>query len=207
MDDLRGYFRDTLATFGLTPQGVDWNSSEAQETRFVQLSRLLPASEPYALIDYGSGFGGMYDFLRARGHRVEYFGYDFLPEMVAGGSELHRDDPACHFTPDVKELPLADYAIASGIFNVRLRIADAAWIDFVIGILDSLHRMARRGFAFNMLTKYSDPERMKAELFYADPCFFFDHCKRHYARNVALLHDYVLYDFTVLVRKERDEAR
>jgi len=39
-------------------------------------------------------------------------------------------------------------------------------------------------------------------LYYADPGFFFDYCKTHFAKNVALLHDYGLYDFTILVRKQ-----
>jgi hypothetical protein len=30
----------------------------------------------------------------------------------------------------------------------------------------------------------------------------FDLCKRRHSRNVALLHDYGLYAFTVLVRKD-----
>lgn len=202
MDNLRGYFSEKLTTFGLTPRGVDWNSADAQEIRFAQLIRILRPDEPYSLIDYGSGFGSLYDYLKRRGHRVEYYGYDFLTQMVTRGIELHPDDPACHFTSQENDLSSADYSVASGIFNVRLQISDAAWIDYVVGILASLNRMTRKGFAFNMLTKYSDPEYMKPELFYADPCFFFDHCKRQYARNVALLHDYGLYDFTILVRKE-----
>jgi hypothetical protein len=30
---------------------------------------------------------------------------------------------------------------------------------------------------------------------------FFDHCKRNFSRQVALLHDYGLWEFTILVRK------
>ena len=42
---------------------------------------------------------------------------------------------------------------------------------------------------------------MREELFYADPGWIFDQCMRRYSRHVALLHDYGLYEFTVLVRK------
>jgi hypothetical protein len=42
---------------------------------------------------------------------------------------------------------------------------------------------------------------MREDLFYADPCELFDYCKTRFARNVALLHDYGLYEFTILVRK------
>lgn len=43
---------------------------------------------------------------------------------------------------------------------------------------------------------------MKDYLYYADPCFLFDHCKRNYSDRVALLHDYGLYEFTMLVTKQ-----
>ena len=44
---------------------------------------------------------------------------------------------------------------------------------------------------------------MRPELYYADPLAVFDWCKRHLSRFVALHHDYPLYDFTILIRKER----
>ena len=43
---------------------------------------------------------------------------------------------------------------------------------------------------------------MRPHLHYGDPLWFFDWCKRKYSRNVALLHDYDLYDFTIIVRKD-----
>ena len=60
--------------------------------------------------------------------------------------------------------------------------------------------LGTKGFAFNMLTSYSDADKMRDDLYYGDPCELFDHCKRSYSRNVALLHDYGLYEFTMLVR-------
>jgi hypothetical protein len=42
---------------------------------------------------------------------------------------------------------------------------------------------------------------MQDYLYYADPRVLFDHCKTRYSKNVALLHDYGLYEFTILVRK------
>ncbi len=56
---------------------------------------------------------------------------------------------------------------------------------------------------FNCLTSYSDPEKKRDELYYADPCALFDMCKRRYSRQVALLHDYGLYEFTILVRSDK----
>jgi hypothetical protein len=89
----------------------------------------------------------------------------------------------------------------SGIFNVRLACPVDVWERYVIAILDQMHERTLRGFAFNCLTYYSDPPKRKDYLYYGDPRFFFDLCQRRYSRNVALRHDYGLFEFTILVRK------
>jgi hypothetical protein len=122
--------------------------------------------------------------------------------MVRAARELHGDDPRCRFHSDSSALEATDFAVASGTFNVKLGNSRAEWQAYVLGALDQLNALGRRGFAFNLLTCYADPERMRDHLFYADPCFFFDHCKVNYSRQVALLHDYGFYEFTILVRKE-----
>jgi len=97
---------------------------------------------------------------------------------------------------------VSDYGVASGIFNVRLDRQDDEWQSYLEATLDSLDRTSRFGFAFNCLTSYSDADKMRDYLYYANPCVLFDLCKRRYSRNVALLHDYGLYEFTILVRKQ-----
>jgi hypothetical protein len=94
-----------------------------------------------------------------------------------------------------------DFAVASGIFNVKLDQAEDAWRAYIGATLDAMHRATTSGFAFNCLTSYSDADKMRPNLHYADPCELFDFCKRRFSRNVALLHDYGLYEFTILVRK------
>ncbi len=67
-------------------------------------------------------------------------------------------------------------------------------------MLDAIAQRSRRGFAFNMLTRHADPPLMRPDLFYADPARYFRLCAERYARTVALLHDYELFEFTILVR-------
>ena len=171
---LKGYFQDKLDRFGATPRGVDWNSNAAQEVRFAQLARVIrDPGEPYALLDYGSGFGALYDFLRGQGHQVRYTGYDFVTDMVSKGRETHPADPFCAFSSDEASLPPVNYAVVSGTFNIRLEASETDWRDYVLSILTRMDKLADKGFAFNMLTSYSDAEYMKPQLYYADPCFIY----------------------------------
>ena len=198
---IKKYFGEKLDFFGATPQGADWNSEASQLTRFEQLFQICDPATRFSIIDYGCGYGALIDFLVKKGCDFTYYGYDLLEEMVLKARELHETKSNCTFTSQESELEIADYAVESGIFNIRLDYSYDEWTGYVIQILGKMNNLSRRGFAFNLLTSYSDPPYMKPHLYYADPCFYFDYCKRHFSRNVALLHDYNLYDFTILVKK------
>ena len=201
LNKVKKYFSDRLHEHGPIPQGVDWNSVESQELRFSQVLKVVDASQRYSLLDYGSGYGAMYDYMTRLGHDVHYVGYDIAEAMTVTGRELHPNNPDCWFTNDLEEVPTVDYAVVSGAFNIKLESDLVSWTQVILGALDQMNARATKGLSFNMLTQYSDADRMRPDLYYGDPCFFFDYCKRNFSRNVALLHDYNLYDFTILVRK------
>lgn len=198
---IKAYFRDCLNKFGATPQGLDWNSTEAIIVRYEQLLNVLNRNEPYTVIDYGCGYGMLYDILKSKGDRFEYIGFDLVEDMIRHGQKTHQGFPDCVFTFDEKDLVPSDYIMASGIFNVKLDHEANEWREYIIQTILKMNKLALKGLAFNMLTIYSDPEYMRPDLFYGDPCFFFDFCKRNLSKNVALLHNYGLFDFTILVQK------
>ena len=199
LDKIGRYYTARVREFGATARGVDWNSEESQELRFGQLARLLPPM-PFSVVDYGCGYGALVDFLERQGPDFDYQGFDISEEMVTQAAHAHSAGRR-RFTMSYSDLEPADYVVASGVFNVKLDTSDDEWAGYVLRTVETLDGLGRDGFAFNMLTSYSDPERMRADLYYADPCAMFDHCKRSFSRQVALLHDYGLYEFTILVRK------
>jgi SAM-dependent methyltransferase len=196
------YYAGRLREHGATARGVDWPTELSQQVRFEQLARILPSDRTFTINDVGCGYGGLVEFLDDADLRADYLGVDVSPSMIQAARERHGTRAAARFEIGSAPDRIADFAVASGIFNVRLDEARDAWEDYVFSSLDVLDGCARAGFAFNCLTSYSDPERMRDDLYYADPCRLFDRCKRRFARNVALLHDYGLYEFTILVRKE-----
>jgi SAM-dependent methyltransferase len=194
------YYSGKLRTHGATPAGVDWNSESSQRLRFEQLARIADGAEPFSLLDYGCGYGALFGYLSDQGKPLSYCGFDISPDMVAQGRELYGARGA-RFVSDAAALEPADYVVASGIFNVRLDVDEERWKAYVEETIERLHQLSTRGFAFNVLTGYADRDKMRPDLHYADPLALFDRCKRRYSRFVALLHDYPLYEFTILVRK------
>lgn len=201
LGDVARYYASKLEEHGTTARGVDWNGEASQTLRFEQLLRIVDAAGRFSILDLGCGYGALLDYLDAHGFEVDYTGIDVTAEMTRAGARRFEGRTDAHFICTTHVDREADYSVASGIFNVRLERSDAEWRDYIETTLDLLNASGRRGFAFNCLTSYSDASKMRDELYYADPCGLFDLCKRRYSKNVALLHDYGLYEFTILVRK------
>src|SRR5688500_18015770 len=104
---LNEYFSEKLEMFGATPKGVDYNGSEAQERRFEQLAKVIDSSRPFTVVDYGSGYGALFDFLQKQGWQFEYYGLDLIEKMVIAGREAHKEFPNAHFTTKENEVPVA----------------------------------------------------------------------------------------------------
>jgi len=201
IQDIKKYYTEKVITHGATPQGVDWNGIESQEKRFEQLLKLIDReiNENYTLLDYGCGFGSLFSYLKNNNISIRYIGYDISNEMLKKAIEIF-DKQATWLNVLDKNFK-SDYVVASGLFNVRLNQNLLDWEKYVIKTLDKINKIAKKGFAFNLLTSYSDQEFMKNYLYYASPEYYFKHCKLKYSKQVSLLHDYDLYEFTIIIKK------
>jgi SAM-dependent methyltransferase len=198
------YYSARLAEHGATARGVDWNGTYSQELRFAQLLRVLDdPGQSFSMNDVGCGYGALADFLCRTGYHFEYVGYDVSNAMIEAARKRHQHTASVRFADaDAALSPTpAEYTVASGIFNVKLDVDVERWQAYVIDAIERIAAASQRGFAFNMLTAYSDPERMRPNLYYADPSFYFDYCMRAFGRRVALLHDYELFEFTLIVKR------
>jgi SAM-dependent methyltransferase len=202
LESVARYYAEKLKRFGPTAQGVDWNSADSQRLRFAQLLALDACRRDRSVTDYGCGYGALVDYLLESGRRWRYTGFDVSEAMISQARALHAGRAGVSFTTSAAQLAPSDYTVASGIFNVKLGHAPDVWQEYVLQVLGEMDRLAVSGFAFNMLSTYSDPERRRADLYYGDPGYFFDYCKRRFSPHVALFHDYPLYEFTIVVRKK-----
>jgi SAM-dependent methyltransferase len=199
------YYASKLELHGSTPQGVDWNGQASHELRHQQFLRLLEGAPDASVLDLGCGYGDFLRFLRERGHRGTFIGYDVAPSMIETARSLHGEGVDRQWRIGAHPTDVADYAIASGIFNVKGDVPDESWTPYVLQTVDALARAGRLGFAFNLLSLSSDPERRRPNLYYADAAGMLSHCLARYGRSAAVLQDYGLYEFTVVVRQKPAE--
>ncbi len=195
------YFSEKLREHGIGARGVDWNGDDAQLLRFRQMAKVVAPGRATTVTDLGCGYGAFADYLADTGVDCDYLGIDASAEMVAAARAHLQGRARTQVVQGSGCVRTTDYVLANGIFNVRLGVDDGTWFDYIVATMDDMHAHSERAFAFNCLTRYSDAARMQPYLYYADPCRLFDHCKRHYARDVALWHDYGAYEFMIVVRK------
>jgi SAM-dependent methyltransferase len=200
LQNVAQYYNEKISTHGRTPQGVDWKSAESQAMRFDQLLRLIRPEGSFTINDYGCGYGALVDYLENRNHQFRYRGFDVSERMLTEARQSHEQESHCEFFSEKCQLSPADYTVASGIFNVKLDTPESEWLEYILATLKEFVGLSRKAFAFNALTIYSDPEFMRHHLYYANPLQLFDYCQKTFSRMVSLLHDYPLYEFTIVVQ-------
>lgn len=200
--EVADYYSGKLMEYGATPCGVDWNGEDSQILRFAQLSKIIQHVEGFSINDVGCGYGALLDYLQLNYHDFYYIGCDVCSDMIDAAISRHSQNKGAKFIVAGAPSEEADYGIASGIFNVRQGRSETEWYQYIESILELINSTSRHGFAFNCLTSYSDLDKKKNYLYYADPCIVFDLCKTRFSPHVSLLHDYGLYEFTILVRKK-----
>lgn len=201
---VKAFFDAKFEAHGATYKGLDFGSYERQQLCFDQIMKIWrDPNEAASLNDFGCGYAALVEYLERKNYHVSrYTGFDLSEALVEKAKELYGDRPYCQFVFNQAELKPADYTVASGVFNIKLDAPNGKWLRYILATLDDLWAISQKGMSFNILTIYSDADKMRPDLYYADPTFLFDYCKRNYARNVALLHDYGVYEFTILVRRD-----
>lgn len=196
------HYKHCIDQFGSSPKGVSWKDDQAQWIRFEQIARVITREE-FTINDFGCGTGRLYEFLKTKNYRPHYYGYDIMDEMISLSQKnlLPNSNVTLLKIESASEMIESDYSAVSGTFNLKFDATETEWLEYVENTLITINNKSRLGFAFNLLTSYSDKELMRPHLYYADPLHFFDFCKRAFSKNVALLHDYDQYDFTIIVRK------
>lgn len=201
LQQVAAHYNSKLQTHGSTSQGVDWNDIRSHELRHRQFLRLIEGAPDASLIDLGCGFGDFLRFLRQSGHRGRFVGYDITPSMIDKARELYGEGDDRQWCVGAVPSEPADFAIASGIFNVKGDVPNADWRDYVLRTIDVLAQSGPQGFGFNVLSMSSDPDRRRPDLYYIEPAEMLSYCLSRYGRSVALLQDYGLYEFTIIVRR------
>ena len=197
-----------IARHGAKPRGVDWLCRPAQELRFVQLLRLCDLNCRFTLDDLGCGYGALIACMDRiyPGAEVDYLGIDLSPAMIRAARRLHPARSTRRFMVGHASPRVADFAVASGIMNVKLHHTDEVWEEFVAATLCDMRRSTRRGFAVNFMTE-APAEMIHPLLYRTHPERWVSYCVSSLSCSVEVLSGYGLREFTLIARHGGDGMR
>jgi SAM-dependent methyltransferase len=200
---IAGYYTGKIAKFGATPLGVDWTCVPTQELRFVQLLKLCDFTSPLSLNDLGCGYGALLSYLdwRHAGCTIDYLGVDLSQGMLRRARRLWRNRPNVSFVHGHASPRLADYSIASGIFNVQTSQPRDVWERFIAATLDQLHQTSRRGFSVNFMRAPTAGTPDREGVYSTEPERWAQHCAAQFAAPTKVIDGYGLREFTLIVRR------
>lgn len=195
------YYGAKVRAHGATPQGADWRCEATQQMRFVQLLRVCPPRVPCSINDVGCGWGGLLHFLarRRRLQWVDYLGIDLSPDMIEAARRA-RPRHAARFVLGTRAPRIADWSVASGIFNVRLDVPLGEWEEFVRRTLDDLHATSRFGLAVNFMEPVPAGIESPPGLYRPDAAAWIGYLERKLGLRVEIVRDYGLREVTLLAR-------
>jgi SAM-dependent methyltransferase len=200
---IEAYYTAKVKKFGATPPGVDWSCQPTQELRFVQLLKLCDFSSGFSLNDLGCGYGALIAYLERRHAecKIDYVGVDLSQAMLRRARRLWRSRPNVSFVQGHDSPRPADYAIASGIFNVQLDQPLAIWESFVARTLDQMHRTSTRGFAVNFMKAPAGGKASREGVYAPSTDRWTHYCADRFGATTLVLDDYGLREFTLIVRR------
>ena len=203
--DIKSYFSKTFAEHSETSEGLDYNGRQSHYLRLGVLVNQIDAFENFSVNDVGCGFGSLLDALYGSGRtNFDYMGYDLVGEMTDLGRQTWTSkNPRLEFiTGGTDKLKTADYSLASGTFNIKQATPHDDWHEYVLGCLRDMLEHTKVKLVVNFLTSYSDAEYMRDDLYYPDPREMFDFGMK-LTGSAAIRHNYGLYDFTLIINKNR----
>ena len=121
---------------------VAWRNAKSQERKFAEITRILNGdATPFTVYDVGCGLANLHDF-----HRLIERARRRHPDISLECRDILRSPPRAKY----------DYALASGTFNLRLKIRKDRWDAYVRSMLLTFYRIARRGVAVDFLSSFAN---------------------------------------------------
>ena len=192
----RARYAARLQRFGHDPRSLGWDKRQ-HRLRYAALLDPWPRAG-LSVLDVGCGFGDLAGFCAATGRDLAYTGIDLSPELIATGRAAAPGRDLRVWDWEVDGAPgRFDVILASGLFHHRLDDSEG----FIRDMLQRFRAAAMMGFAVNFMS--TTAERRYPHLHYADPAAMLAQGLA-LSRRVLLRHDYMPFEFTLVVDLRQD---
>ncbi|NND51910.1 MAG: class I SAM-dependent methyltransferase [Flavobacteriaceae bacterium] len=199
------HYENCLKEHGDTHLGVDWPNLEDALTRYkimLDIIRHNDDNDELTLLDFGCGASHLYEYIKEHQFdKIEYSGLDISKSYVELSRSKYPENTYYDFDimKEDNQLPEFDYIICNGVFTEKRELSFEEMWDYVQVILPIIFSKAKKGIAFNVMSKSLDRERW--DLFHLSADLIIDFMTKNLSRNFILRNDYGLWEYTVYLYK------
>lgn len=198
------HYERCLEQHGDTHKGVDWPKAEDAATRYQIMLDVIPKeASSVELLDFGCGTAHLYEYIIKNNYKnSNYIGMDLSKKFISVCKQKH---PGLRFIcgdvlDDPSIVPANDYTVINGVFTEKCGLNNGRMFEYFQRIITLLCNKARKGIAFNLMSKNVDWER--EDLFHVPLDELTRFLTKDISRYYVIRNDYGLYEYTVYVYKE-----
>ncbi len=183
------FYQKSIKEYGISAQGVHWNSKYTQYKRFEIITKLLKTDiKDSTIVDVGCGFGEYYNYLEFNNKIPKlYIGIDCEIKMIEVSKK--RFPNQLFFKQNVlyDELLIADYYISSGALNILT-------LEQCNIFIERCYEKSNKGFIFNYLKNLTFNCIKQQDII---------SIAKKYCDNLIIKEDYLDNDFTIFMVKSQ----
>jgi len=200
------HYEQCLEKHGDSHLGVDWPKEEDVDKRYgVMLDLVRPVAEgqTVSLLDFGCGTAHLYGFMQRLGMAgISYAGLDISQKFVDVAQAKYPEQTfyCGDLLDDTFEMPTFDYVVMNGVFTEKRSLGEEEMWAYFMQLLQAVFAKAKKGIAFNVMSKNVDWER--DDLFHVSLDRLTAFLCKHLSRHFVVRNDYGLYEYTVYVYKQ-----
>ena len=161
-DSSNVYYRELFNKHGRDPRSLGWTKGR-QDIRFGKLTGFLNKVDPtetFTLLDYGCGFGDLYNYLCKEFPNMRYTGVDIMEDFVEQNISEWRESemkPAFELIQDKSDIvDHYDFTIASGTFNLKDPTIDLNFDLYVEESIKYLESITNKVLAIDFMSPNVD---------------------------------------------------
>jgi SAM-dependent methyltransferase len=200
------HYETCLEKHGDNHLGVDWPKEEDVYKRYqIMLDVIVSEKDDtkVSLLDFGCGTAHLLQYIYDQQiNGVEYSGLDVSDKFVAMCRKKFPNTSFYNFDildPGVK-MPKFDYIIMNGVFTEKRELKFEEMWDYFCKMLLQVFSFAKKGIAFNVMSKAVDWER--EDLFHVSADLLINFLTKNLTREFIIRNDYGLFEFTTYVYKK-----
>ena len=193
------YYNKAFNKHGETPEGLAWDNQINLNKRYEVMFDIIKHYNS-TILDFGCGYGGLYEWILNNKKSVEYTGLDINKEVLKIAEEKYPKTTWINSDIHKNLFDLNfDYIVCNGTFTVKDTLTQEEMTNFMCDTLEKLWTKTNKGIAFNVMSKLVDWER--DDLFHVSIDQLGQWLVDNLSRNFVIKNDYGLYEYTVYVYK------